>query len=98
MEEKGITSVTSNLLPDMKANLAHAALKGDFKTSKAINDTLYEINKVMFCESNPIPIKAAMYIAGLIDALEYRLPLVQPSVENMKQIENIMKNYNIVGA
>ena len=95
---KGITSVTSNLLPDLKAQLAHLALKGDFSASKAINDKLYDINKVMFCESNPIPIKAAMYIAGLIDTLEYRLPLVQPSAENMKKIENVMKNYNIVGA
>jgi len=94
---KGITSVTSNLLPDMKAELAHAALAGDFKKSKAINDDLYALNKIMFCESNPIPIKAAMYIAGLIDTLEYRLPLVPPSKENMKVIENIMKNYNIVG-
>jgi len=95
---KGITSVTSNLLPDLKAQLAHAALQGDFKTSKAINDKLYAINKVMFCESNPIPIKAAMYIAGLIDTLEYRLPLVQPSAQNMKKIEEVIKNYNIVGA
>lgn len=95
---KGITSVTSNLLPDMKAKLAHTALQGDFKTSKAMNDKLYDINKVMFCESNPIPIKAAMYIAGLIETLEYRLPLVQPSIENMKKIEEVMKNYNIVGA
>ncbi len=95
---KGVTSVTSNLLPDLKAQLVHSALKGDFKVSKEINDRLYPINKVMFCESNPIPIKAAMYIAGLIDTLEYRLPLVQPSVENMKKIESVMKNYNIVGA
>jgi len=95
---KGITSVTSNLLPDMKSELAHLALKGDFLASKAINDKLYNINKVMFCESNPIPIKAAMYIAGLIETLEYRLPLVQPSVENMNKIEEIMKNYTIVGA
>ncbi len=95
---KGITSVTANLLPDLKAKLTHAALKGDFKTSKAINDDLFEINKVMFCESNPIPIKAAMYIAGLIDTLEYRLPLVKPSNENMKQIEETLKKYKIVGA
>ena len=95
---KGITSVTSNLLPDMKAELAHAALKGDFKRSKEINDELFEINKILFCESNPIPIKAAMYIAGLIDTLEYRLPLVAPSSENMKKIENVIKKYNIVGA
>ncbi|MFK5975781.1 MAG: 4-hydroxy-tetrahydrodipicolinate synthase [Sulfurovum sp.] len=95
---KGITSVTSNLLPDIKAKLAHSALSGDFKTSKALNDKLYDINKVLFCESNPVPIKAAMYIAGLTPTLEYRLPLVAPSVENMKKIEQVMKNYNIVGA
>ena len=95
---KGITSVTANLLPDLKAKLTHAALEGDFKTSKAINDELFEINKVMFCESNPIPVKAAMYIAGLIDTLEYRLPLVAPSSENMKRIEETLKKYKIVGA
>jgi len=94
---KGITSVTANLVPDMKAELSHAALLGDFTKSKAINDALYDLNKVMFCESNPIPIKAAMYIAGLIDTLEYRLPLVAPSLENMKQIEEVMKKYKIVG-
>jgi len=95
---KGITSVTANLLPDMKSKLTHAALEGDFKTSKAINDELFEINKVMFCESNPIPIKAAMYIAGLIENLEYRLPLVPPNKENMKRIEDTIKKYKIVGA
>ena len=95
---KGITSVTANLLPDLKADLTHAALEGDFKRSKEINDQLFEINKVLFCESNPIPIKAAMYIAGLTDTLEYRLPLVPPSSENMKKIENVMKKYKIVGA
>ena len=94
----GITSVTANLLPDLKSQLVHSALDGDFKKSKEINDTLYPINKVMFCESNPIPIKAAMYIAGLIDTLEYRLPLLAPNMENMKRIEEEMKNYKIVGA
>jgi 4-hydroxy-tetrahydrodipicolinate synthase len=91
----GFTSVTANLLPDMKSNLAHSALAGDYKTALDINDKLFPINQVMFCESNPIPIKAAMYIAGLTPTLEYRLPLVQPSVENMKKIENVMKDYDI---
>jgi 4-hydroxy-tetrahydrodipicolinate synthase len=95
---KGITSVTANLLPDMKSELVHSALKGDFKTSKEINDLLFPLNKILFCESNPIPIKAAMYIAGLIDTLEYRLPLVPPSNTNMKKIEETIKNYQIVGA
>lgn len=93
----GITSVTSNLLPDLKSQLVDKALSGDFTGSKALNDMLFPINKALFLESNPIMIKAAMYIAGLIDTLEYRLPLVAPSLENMKKLETIMKNYEIKG-
>jgi len=93
----GITSVTSNLVPDLKSELVKLAQAGNFADAKAINDKLYPLNSVMFCESNPIPIKAAMYIAGLIETLEYRLPLVAPSSENMKKIEEVMKNYDIKG-
>jgi len=93
----GITSVTSNLMPDLKSQLVDFALSGDFKQAKEINDKLYPLNKVMFCESNPIPIKAAMYIAGLTETLEYRLPLVAPSSENMKKIEQVMTSYDIKG-
>ena len=93
----GITSVTSNLMPDLKSELVRLALSGDFAGAKAINDKLYPLNSVMFCEANPMPIKAAMYIAGLIPTLEYRLPLVAPSMESMKKIEEVMKNYDIKG-
>ena len=93
----GITSVTSNLMPDLKSELVRLTQAGDFAGAKAINDKLYPLNSVMFCEANPIPIKAAMYIAGLIPTLEYRLPLTPPSKESMKQIEEVMKNYDIKG-
>jgi len=92
----GFTSVTSNLLPDLTSKLSNEALAGNFDEARKISNSLYEINSAMFCESNPIPIKAAMYIAGLIDTLEYRLPLTPPSSENMKLLEKVMKNYNIV--
>lgn len=94
---KGVISVTSNLLPDQTAALTHYALDNEFLKAKEINDKLYNINKIMFCESNPIPIKAAMFIAGLIDTLEYRLPLCSPSAANLKKIEEIMKSYDIKG-
>lgn len=94
----GITSVTSNLLPDLKAQLVAKALGGDFSGAKALNDELFPINKVLFLESNPVMIKAAMFVAGLIDTLEYRLPLVAPSTENLKRLESVMKNYTIQGA
>ncbi len=94
----GVTSVTANLLPDLKSELVHAALDGDFERSRQINNDLYPINSVLFCEVSPTPIKAAMYIAGLMDTLEYRLPLLQPTRESMKKIESVMKNYEIKGA
>lgn len=94
----GITSVTSNLLPDLKAQLVAKALSGDFSGAKALNDELFPINKALFLESNPVMIKAAMHVAGLIDTLEYRLPLVAPSIENLKRLESVMKNYTIQGA
>ncbi|MBR8462828.1 4-hydroxy-tetrahydrodipicolinate synthase [Campylobacter sp. faydin G-105] len=94
---KGVISVTSNLLPDKIAKLTHLALKNEFIKAKAINDELYAINKILFCESNPIPIKAAMHIAGLLPTLEYRLPLCNPSSENLTKIEQTMKLYEIKG-
>lgn len=94
---KGVISVTSNLLPDQTVALTHYALDNEFLKAKEVNDKLYNINKAMFCESNPIPIKAAMYIAGLIEVLEYRLPMCEPSKENLKKIENIMNSYDIKG-
>ncbi|MFZ2968029.1 MAG: 4-hydroxy-tetrahydrodipicolinate synthase [Sulfuricurvum sp.] len=93
----GITSVTSNLLPDLKSQLVAKALSGDLRGAKVLNDTLYPINKALFWESNPVMIKAAMYLFGLIDTLEYRLPLVPPSAENLKKLEAVMQNYTIKG-
>lgn len=93
----GVISVTSNLLPNKIAELTHSILKQrDFNKSHNLNNELYIINKALFCESNPIPIKAAMYLSGLLESLEYRLPLVAPSVENMKYLEEILKNYEVI--
>ena len=93
---QGCISVTSNLLPDKIATLIHTALAGQFDTSKAINDELYNINKALFVESNPIPIKTAMHIAGLLPSLEFRLPLTKPSSQTIKLLERVMSQYDIV--
>lgn len=93
---KGVISVTGNLLPDKISQLTKYALSKDMTNSKRINNELYAINRVLFCESNPIPIKAAMYLAGLIQNLQYRLPLVAPSKEHMDLIEKTLQNYEVL--
>jgi len=93
----GCISVTSNLLPDTVSQIINDALTGRIENAHALNAKLFQLNKVMFCESNPIPVKAAMHIAGLIPTLEYRLPLVAPSKENYAKIEQTLKAYDIKG-
>lgn len=93
---KGVISVTGNLLPDKISQLTKYALNKDMTNSKRINNELYAINRVLFCESNPIPIKAAMYLAGLIQNLQYRLPLVAPSKKHMDLIEKTLQNYEVL--
>lgn len=93
---KGIISVTANILPNLKSELVHAAMNGNFEEAKEINNLLYPLNKSLFVESNPIPIKAAMYIAGLINTLEFRLPLTPPSNSTMKLLEETLKNYEVI--
>lgn len=93
---KGIISVTANILPNMKSKLVHSVFDGDYDTAREINNTLYPLNEVLFVEANPIPIKAAMYIAGLLDTLEYRLPLTPPSAQTMKKLEETLKNYEVI--
>ncbi len=93
---KGNISVTANILPNLKSKLVHSCLEGDFANAKKINEELYSLNSVLFCESNPIPIKAAMYIAGLLDTLEYRLPLTAPSAENLKKLEKTLEKYEVI--
>lgn len=92
---KGTISVTANLLPNMVADVVHKALAGDFMGSKKVNDELYTITSAMFCESNPIPVKASMSLAGLMPTLEYRLPLVNPSKESIETLKTAMSNYKI---
>ena len=92
----GIISVTANLLPNLKSELVHCVQNGDLKRAREINEYLYPLNKVLFCESNPIPIKAAMYLAGLLDTLEYRLPLTAPSSETMKKLEEVLTKYKVI--
>lgn len=93
---KGIISVTSNLLPNLKSKLVSSAMSGDYETARKIHNDLFDLNNVLFCESNPIPIKAAMYLAGLLDSLEYRLPLVAPSKKTIEKLEIIIKNYEVI--
>lgn len=91
----GVVSVTGNLLPDKIVNLVKYANNKNYQNSLKESAELFEINKVLFCETNPIPIKTAMWIYGLIENLEFRLPLSEMSTKNVKLLEKTLERYEV---
>ena len=93
----GVISVASNLIPRELTELTHAALKGDFERAGRIHAKLFPIFKDLFIETNPIPVKAAMAMMGLIEEV-YRLPLVSMSDGNRAQLKRTLQALDLVKA
>ena len=70
----GVISVTANIVPDQMVALWQHCLKSDWATARRLHGRLLDINRRLFCETNPIPIKAAAAMMGLCGP-EIRLPL-----------------------
>jgi 4-hydroxy-tetrahydrodipicolinate synthase len=75
---RGVISVASNVVPGAMAALVEAAERGDFAAARSAHQRLIKFMLVNFVESNPIPVKAAMAMLGLLEE-HYRLPMVPPS-------------------
>ena len=71
---KGNISVTANIAPKMMSELCATALAGETEQAKALNDKVAKLNNILFCESNPIPVKWALHEMQLIGT-GIRLPL-----------------------
>jgi 4-hydroxy-tetrahydrodipicolinate synthase len=74
----GVISVAGNAFPEEFGNLVHLALTGNFTEARLIHLQLIEIIDLLFVEGNPVGVKAALSVKGLIEN-ELRLPLVRAS-------------------
>ncbi|MFP4465940.1 MAG: 4-hydroxy-tetrahydrodipicolinate synthase [Candidatus Goldiibacteriota bacterium] len=91
---KGIISVAANIIPqDVKA-LVEAFNKNDIKEARRLHNKMAPLVKAMFCETNPVPLKAAMAMMGMIEP-EIRLPLTEPSDENKALIKKALEDYGL---
>jgi 4-hydroxy-tetrahydrodipicolinate synthase len=86
---KGIISVASNEIPAEMTALAQACLSGHFAAARALQKKYLPLMEVNFVESNPIPVKAAMALMGLLEPV-WRLPLVPPQPASLARIEKVL--------
>ncbi|MFN7919356.1 MAG: 4-hydroxy-tetrahydrodipicolinate synthase [Bryobacteraceae bacterium] len=92
---KGIISVVSNEIPGEMTQLARACLKNDFATARAIQRRFLALMNINFVESNPIPVKAAMAMMGLLEPV-WRLPLVPPADASAARIRKVLEECGLV--
>jgi len=88
----GVISVIANIVPREVADMVHAALDGDFKRAREMHYRLLPLARAAFLETNPIPIKEAMAIAGMLEP-EFRLPMCRMSDANRETLRAILRQY-----
>jgi 4-hydroxy-tetrahydrodipicolinate synthase len=91
----GVVSVIANIVPRETAELVHAALDGDWKRARELHYRLFPLARAAFLETNPIPIKEAMAMAGMLEP-EFRLPMCRMSDANREKLRAILKSYGLI--
>ncbi len=92
---KGVISVISNVLPKEVKSLVEHALRGDFEKARKFHYYLLEIFKIMFIETNPIPVKTALSLMGYVKK-EFRLPLCEMLPQNEEKLKEVLKKYKLI--
>jgi len=86
----GVVSVASNVAPSHVKSMVDAAIAGDFEKAREIHFTLMPLIKALFRESNPIPVKAAMFLLGQCSE-RLRLPLTSARNETIQELRGTIK-------
>jgi len=92
---KGVISVVANILPKDIHELCYAYFLGNIEKARQIQLALFDFIRLLFIETNPIPVKAAMKLLGL-DSGEVRLPLVNMTEKNRELLINEMKKLGLL--
>lgn len=92
---KGVISVLSNIAPQQTHDICQAYFDGDVKKSCALQLEAIPLVNALFCEVNPIPVKAALNLMGK-ETGPMRLPLTEMEPQNQKRLKKAMKEYGIL--
>ena len=87
----GVISVTANVAPKLMADLCKATLAGDMDEARRLHFRLMPINRAMFLETNPIPVKTAVCMMRGLD-LEFRLPMVPLMPDNLEKLTKTLND------
>jgi len=93
---KGVVSTVANLVPQDMAELVIAFFQGDLEGARRLHFKLFPLIKALFLEGNPIPLKGAMRLVGMLNG-ELRPPLAPLSEGNLNTLKGVMRDYGLIG-
>ncbi len=91
----GVVSVVSNEVPKQFSTMVRLCLKGKFDQAVQLHNKLLDLMNINFIESNPIPVKAALAMMGMIKE-RYRLPMVPLSTKHRPQLKKILTKLRLL--
>jgi 4-hydroxy-tetrahydrodipicolinate synthase len=86
----GLMNAVGNLRPRVLSDLCEAVWNGDLKTAQDLHHRLHDLNKAIFYDTNPIPIKYMAKRLGIVDRNEHRLPMVPATPELEKRLDGVL--------
>ncbi|HYM59253.1 MAG TPA: 4-hydroxy-tetrahydrodipicolinate synthase [Thermoanaerobaculia bacterium] len=92
----GVISVAGNEVPRLMSTMTSAALRGDFAAARAIQNRLLPLLTGNFIESNPIPVKAALEMMGILECGAVRSPLAPITQANRSRLEQILRECGLI--
>jgi 4-hydroxy-tetrahydrodipicolinate synthase len=92
---KGVVSVVANIAPGLSANLVKAWKNGKIEEARTLFFKLLPLCKAMFFETNPIPVKTAAALMGLIGD-EMRLPLCPMAPANLEKLKTVLADFELI--
>jgi len=93
---QGTISVTSNIVPGEVAKMCGAQREGNTKKALRLHYKMQPLNRALFLETNPIPVKSALAMMGAIKE-EYRLPLVKMESGKRRALRRVLQEYGLIG-
>ncbi len=91
---KGVVSVANNIVPREIKALTEFAKQGKFDKARELHYHLHDLFKVLFIETNPIPVKTACWMLGMCEK-EFRLPMCELRPENEQKLREVLRKYNL---
>ncbi len=92
---RGVISVTANILPGRMAALCREAEAGRLEAARRLHYELMELNNVLFIDTNPVPVKTALWLMGKIGP-ELRLPLAALSEDHLRRLKQALEKYELM--